>query len=165
MTRKAPEVRPESASDKDVVHPDIDPARHSPTGAQELPTLPAAAGAVQPAPASGASAIVDPQPSIGVTHDEGEDEHKLAQDDVEDQGSINSYEQALSLEEVPFGKAKVWVPPKGKKAKGGGVSPKNDTENPQAGPVQAFKDKNRRTLVVAKQGGRFVSMPAYKEAA
>jgi hypothetical protein len=50
MTRKAPEVRPESASDKDVVHPDIDPARHSPTGAQELPTLPAAAGAVQPAP-------------------------------------------------------------------------------------------------------------------
>lgn len=170
----------------DPRHPEIHPERHSKSGLQELPT----GGTVKVNPGdgpggTGAGAMAhfqDPQPNIGVTHDEAAIDTQTSAPLPADAEHVYSFEQALTLPVVASG-TPVKMPTESQlKAKRDADKKKidadakrrndqrssddrstpesEDNDVPIRKPVVSFKDRDRRTMVVVKTKDGLAAMPS-----
>lgn len=176
------------AAKADSAHPEVHPERHASSGAQELTTLPGAAqnpsGEVAGGGAGAKQVEVAPNPSIGVTHDAHEASGPAVNDGDDAAEHVYSYEQALSLPIVDKG-TPVKAPSDAKlkadheravkaarKAAADDAKDKPDDSGTSPGhaaaavnmplrrPVTAFKDRDRRTMLVVRTKEGLAAMPA-----
>ena len=165
-SKKAAQVKDDAPKivKADPNHPDLHPDRHAASGLQELPTAGGTTNADNPdghLPAGGSAgakqAEVDPQPSLGVTRSPADTKGPATATVDEDADYVWSYEQALSLPVVESGSA-VKAPSDAQKKKWE-KEHKDAGNNVRGLPVLAFKDKDRRTMIVVRSGGKLAAMP------
>lgn len=181
---KAPDIP--KALKSDPQHPEIHPERHASSGMSELPTAGGSAPTANKDEAAGGTAgemqrVVEPRPGYGVTLDNERITRSTSVADA-DAKHVYSYEQALTLPVVDKGTA-VKMPSDAElkteqkktkdtadaAAKRRNDRKKNDDSPDEAEdtplpairrPVIAFKDRDRRTLLVVKTADGLGAMPA-----
>lgn len=169
----------------DSRYPEVHTDRHPSSGLQEMPTAGVQQTDKSEPPGAGAKQVeVDPQPSIGVTHDEREATGPGVNTPDEDAEYVYTYEQALSLPVVDKGTAQKMpseaqikaLHAKQEKAAKKSAQDEADRQNRAAQapattvapadvnvqkrvPIVSFKDRDRRTMVVVKTKDGLGAMP------